>query len=176
MFQNIFMKKNILLIGTLFFIGTLHAQVKKVYGFVQHTQGGAIQDDKTGNKNYAKEKTGDERYFVFIEIKKNTTACIQQVWIKGIAYTFKPDTIRKFPVIHESPNGGEMIPRDTLIKSSREQVIQLMNLTRSNAVKALSNTKRMIAANSIVIIYKSKGKTSAVPLKNLTELHALFTQ
>jgi len=152
------------------------AQIKKIHGFVQHIEGGAMQDNNAESRNNDKVKAGNERYFVFIEIKKHSPVNFQQVWIRGHLYDFKIDTIRKFPLVMQSSNGGELILRDTLIRSTQEQVIQLKDLTRSFGAKPTLNIKKIIAANSIVIVYKHKGKSSTVASKKLDKLHPLFTQ
>jgi len=152
------------------------AQIKKIHGFVQHIEGGAMQDNNAESRNNDKVKAGNERYFVFIEIKKHSPVNFQQVWIKGNLYNFKTDTIRKFPLIVESSNGGELILRDTLIRSTKEEVIQLKDLTRSFGARPPLHIKKITAANSIVIVYKHKGKGSTASSKNLDKLHPLFTQ
>ena len=169
--------KIIFLVLSIFFLtAALHAQVKKIYGFVQRAEGGAMQHNNAENKKNDKEEPRNERYFVFIAIKKNNPVNFQQVWIKGNLYDFKTDTVQQFPLILESSNGGELILRDTLIRSSKDQVIQLKDLARSFSARPPLHIKKIIAANSIVIVYKHKGKSSTMSSKNLDKLHPLFTQ
>jgi hypothetical protein len=151
-----------------------NAQIKKIYGYTQELQGGAMQGrnnirNQSGVSNYS-------RYFLFAEIKKNKPVTFKQVWIKESLYTFKTDTIKKSPVILESSNGGEMILRDTLIRSSKEQIIQLKDLVKSAPAPVSLTVKKLIAANDVVIVFICKGVSTNFILKKLKTVHPLMTQ
>jgi hypothetical protein len=169
--------KIILLVLSVFFmVPVLQGQVKKIYAFAQRIEGGAMQDNNAERKDNNKIKSGNERYFVFIEIKKNDAVYFQQVWINGNLYNFKIDTIKKFPLVMESSNGGELILRDTLIRATKERVIQLKDLVISSGAKLPLAIKKTVAANSVVIVYKYKGKELTACSKNPGKLRPLFTQ
>lgn len=150
---------------------SLNAQVTKVYGYLQGIQGGAMQD-----RNNKQSKAETARYFLFAAILKKRTVYFQQVWIKGNLYSFKPDTIKKIPFILESSNGGEMVNRDTLVKSSTQQIIQLKDLVKKDNAIIPSKIKKLIAANDVVIVFKYRDKTSTITLRKLTSITPLFTQ
>ena len=162
-----------------FLSAAANAQVKKIYGYVQQLNGGAMQDrNSTAQKKGRKDVTSADngRYFLFAEVVKKKTVYFQQVWIKGNLFSFRPDTIRRIPFILESSNGGELINRDTLIKSSAQQIIQLKDPVKKNTVVVPSKIKKLVAANDVVIIFRYNGKISTISLKKLTAISPLFTQ
>ncbi len=158
---------------------TAGAQVKKVYGFSQELYSGVKQDNNlSGGKasNGGDLSSNTQRYFLFIETIKNKEAHIEQVWIKGFLYNYKIDTIKTLPYILENSNGGEMILRDTLVKSSREEIIQLKNLVKASYNIIPKNIKKLVVKNNMVLIFKYKNKRQNITLRKLGIVKPMFAQ
>lgn len=144
-----------------------HAQVKKLYGYAQEVNGGArqINDDPNNDKS-----TNNNRYFLFAEIKKGSKVSFEQVWINGDQYAFKTDTIRNIPFVLQTSNGGELVFRDTLVRSSAGTIIQLKDLVM------IKSNKTRIMKNNVTIWYRYRNKLQSISLQKLKKIHPLFTQ
>jgi hypothetical protein len=158
---------------------TAGAQVKKVYGFSQELYSGVKQDnDLSGGKasNGGDLSSNTQRYFLFIETIKYKRVDIEQVWIKGFLYNYKIDTIKTLPFILENSNGGEMILKDTLVKSSKEEIIQLKNLAKANYKATPKKVRKLVAEKDIVIVFGYKKRLRNITLRKLSTTKPLFTQ
>lgn len=155
------------------------AQVKKIYGYVQEVNGGAMQDRNSLpaiKGGTTKVLIDNSRYFVFAAIKKNSLVTFKQIWIKGNVYDFKLDTIKKLPFVLESSNGGEMVVRDTLIRSSKEQIIQLKYLVQTGPAVVTKNARKLVLENNVVISTSYKNHLFYIALQKLSNVKPLFTQ
>jgi hypothetical protein len=166
------MRKFFLMLIACFFFCFADAQLKKIFGYVQEVDGGARQDD---NLSANKANTGNNRYFLFTEAKKRNAIFFEQVWIKGRLYNFKIDTIKAFPFIWKTSNGGELIFSDTLVRSSKEIILRLKDLAGSDRVIAKAN-RNLIAKNDVVIFYRYKNGLQSITLQKLKKMRPLFTQ
>jgi hypothetical protein len=155
------------------------AQVIKIYCYEQAIEGGAqqernIQIPATGNE--VNEAELQKRFFLFAELKKASPVIIEQIYIKGRLYNFKSDTIKRFPFILQTSNGGEMIFRDTLVKGSTNIIIHLKDLVPVNNKNIPSDIRKKITKSNVVIRYRLKNKIQIASLASVKNLRPLFTQ
>lgn len=171
------MNKTILILFALIVSIQLHAQVKRIYGYKQEMVGGNIKaaddiENKSGNEKSSSSAT--IRYFIFAEIDKGKAIIPLQLWLNKKSYSFTIDTVKTFPLIHISSDGGERILRDTLIKSTTGYIIQLKNPVQLKQQTIEKNIKKNILVNSIVFIYRYNKKTYRIFLKKLKKLTPIF--
>ena len=171
------MKKKLFILCTLIVSMQLHAQVKKIYGYKQDVVGGTMQvDDNTENKSSNEKpiQTERTRYFLFAEIDRKKSIIPQQLWINKKQYSFTIDTVKSFPAIRITSDGGDRIFRDTLIASANGYVIQLKDPVQIKQQHLSKNIQKNILDNSIVFIYRYHNKTYRIFLKNIKALRPLF--
>lgn len=170
------MKVSLLVLVISFALNPACSQVVRLYGFEQPVSGGMGKGEPAVTGIDEMPATENSRYFVFAEIKKGQSVFIKNVWIKGKAFSFKIDSVKKLPYILQTTNGGEMIFRDTLLRSARGNVIQLTSLARLENVKSSLAFRDVIMTNDVVIIFGYRKKTMTTALKKIKRVSPLFTQ
>ena len=170
------MQKIFLLIGMFIISNEINAQIKRIYGYVQEINGGAMQENNQPVR-YPQISLDNRRYFVFAELAMGKPASFEQLWINGNLYSFKTETVRKMPIIIQS-RSGEMISRDTLLKGARPVVIQLLDLVLVPQKKRIipRNIRTLITKNEIVIVSKTRNKSYYTSLHRTVKLFPLFTE
>jgi len=156
-------------------ISNVGAQVKKIYGYSQAVSGGAKMADDLNSNSPNAENENNNRFFIFAEVEKGKRIGFEEVWIKGNSYAFKTDTVKKFPFILTTSNGGELIFRDTLVRTSGYCVIQLTNLVKTNK-QVPKNNRNLIAKNDVVIFFRHNGRMKNISLPRVKKTKPLFTQ
>lgn len=154
-------------------------QIIKIYCYQQAINGGAQQDKNiqaAATSSEVKEPESNKRFFLFAEFRKTSPVIIEQVYIKGLPYNFKPDSIKKFPFILQTSNGGEIVFMDTLVKGSTHIIIHLNNLVPVNNRSIPSDIRKKITKSNVVIKYRLKNKIQATSLARVKNLRPLFTQ
>ena len=155
------------------------AQVIKIHCYEQAIEGGAEQErdiQVTGIGKEVNEPESQKRFFLFAELRKASPVIIEQVYIKGRLYNFRSDTVKRFPFILQTSNGGEMIFRDTLVKSSTNIIIHLKDLVPVNNKTISSDIRKKITKGNVVIRYRLKNKIQIASLTRVKNLRPLFTQ
>lgn len=152
------------------------AQISKLFCFEQSINGGAMRSDDNEIARGTANSGELNRYFVFAEVKKKSQIVFTDLWIKGLCYTFKTDSVKKLPFVFTTSSGGELVFTDTLVRSSSQQVIQLHSIVANPGKSIPAGIKQKILLNSVVLCYKIKNQPLFFSLKNIKKLRPLFTQ
>ena len=154
-------------------------QVKKVYGYLQTVTAGAEQAGELPTKNHEEIEElryGAARYFLFVDIKRNATVSIEQVWIKARHFDFKTDTVKELPFVLKSFSGPGIFFSDTLVKSTLGTVVQLTGLVKSDGKLREEKLRPLIEGNDVVIIFRCRKKLFTKTLKRLISIRPVFAQ
>lgn len=174
---NIIVSRKMLLLYALCLSLHVHAQVRKLYGYSQALYGGAIQaNDNIENKqeNEKPIQPANTRYFIFAEIEKKNVVFPLQLWINKKLYQFTVDSIKQFPFILLSSNGGESLSKDTLVKSASGYILQLRNPILIKQQNIPKNIRTIVRENELVLIYQYKGKLHKFFLQHLKQVSPIF--
>ncbi len=154
----------------------LQAQVTKIYFFEQEINGGASRQTNTKPVTDSKEAAYNVRFFLFAETKKNAATLFKQLWIKGRLYSFKPDTLKILPFILRTSSGGELIFTDTLVRSTREIIIRLNDITQIPLHPGQKTVPAEAMKNNVVLFYSCKKRKQYFKTNKIQQLRPLFTQ
>ena len=80
------------------------------------------EDGKESTKTVTKIKS----YQLFIEYKKSTTIKVTKLWIDGVAYQVRTETITSTPVLFKTNIVANSYTTDTLVTKTSNKVIQLL--------------------------------------------------
>ncbi len=173
------MKLHFILILLLSLSGFTKAQVVRIYCYEQPIEGGAQQANDilvSGMGKDQSESASSGRFFLFVEVRKFNPVFFEEVYIKGRFYSFKTDSIKKLPFIIQNSNGGEMILRDTLVRSSKNIIIHIKDLALVNDKTISPVIRKRTTKTNIVIRYKLNKKICVTSSSKIEYLKPLFTQ
>ncbi|HAO47551.1 MAG TPA: hypothetical protein PLZ45_02425 [Ferruginibacter sp.] len=170
------MKTQFLFFAVIFISVPAFSQVIRLYGYEQAVSGGAEKEQGFISGKEEKPVTGNNRYFLFAEVKKGEPVIMKNVWIKRNSFSFKTDTLKKLPYVLQNSNGGELSFRDTLVKSAGGNVIQLSALSRIDNIQMPAGLKNKVIRNELVIVFLYRKKTLTAVLKKIKRVTPLFTQ
>ena len=147
--------------------------VKKVYGYKQASISGILPD-------YSEEKdikpTGKKKpkqtynYWFYLELPKTEKIKITGLWISGVSYDIKTDTITELPVKKIIFTG--MAKNDTMIMvpATKNKII----LIYPSGESKIDNSKyelNLFSSNELVIRYVWKKKIYYTTMRKLKELN-----
>ena len=121
------------------------------------------EDGKESTKTVTKIKS----YQLFIEYKKNTTIKATKLWIDGIAYHVRTETITSTPVLFKTNIVANSYTTDTLVTKTSNKVIQLLT---DGEIKPIPKSKPKNATGKIIVEYSYKGKTYLYTFKEITKI------
>lgn len=145
----------------------------QLYGFSQVTIPGAAAakrvTDDAGNTVERRTEDLKVSYFIYLSTVAKTRVYPMEVWIKGKAYSARPEAIATTPV---QISGNVVVGRTqktTLVPKTTQKVTRLIPIPLT-ASKSSKKAQTLAGENELVVVYKQGGKTYYKTLKTLTEL------
>ena len=146
--------------------------VKKVYGYKQASIPGIIPDYSEENDVQPSGNTKPKQnfnYWFFLEFPKTERINITGLWISGIRYDIKTDTITDLPLRKIVFTGLEKNDTTILVPATKNKVILIHPSGESNAKD--SKYELTIASQSELIVrYTWKNKIYYSTMKKLKEI------
>jgi hypothetical protein len=145
----------------------------QLYGFSQVTIPGAAAAKRVTDDagNVVERRTEDLKmnYFIYLRTAVKTRVYPVEVWIKGKAFSARPEIISNTPVQVSGPVVMGRTQKTTLVPKTTQKVIQLVPIPLTSN-KSTQKAQNLAAANELVVVYKQGGKTYYKTLKAITEL------
>lgn len=171
------MNYRIIILSAFFLLAafTIHAQTgqDQLYGFSQVTIPGAAAakrvTDDAGNTVERRTEDLKVTYYIYLSTTAKTRVYPIEVWIKGNAYSARPETVGSTPVQVSGPVVMGRTQKKTLVPKTTQKVTRLVPIPLT-ADKSSQKAQKLAAENELVVVYKQGGKTFYKTLKALTEL------
>ena len=146
--------------------------VKKIYGYKQASIPGALLNYPEENDIQPTGKTKPKQnynYWFFLEFLKNEKIHITGLWISGIHYELKTDTITELPVIKIVFTG--MVKNDTtiMVPATKNKVL-LVHPSGESKKKDSKYESDLARQNELVVRYTWKNKIYYSTMKKLKEI------
>lgn len=145
----------------------------KLYGFSQAVIPGAAAAKRVTDDagNVVERRTEDIRmnYFIYLSTVAKTRVYPIEVWIKGNAFSARPETVASTPVQVLGNVVMGRTQKTTLVPKTTQKVTRLIPIPLA-ANKSSQKAKALAAENELVVVYKQGGKTFYKTLKSITEL------
>src|SRR5262245_44600215 len=143
------MKRNILI--TLLFGGAIASSfiqtpvIKKSHGYKQASIPGTVpaNTEETGIQPQKNKRKQNYNYWFYFEIPKTEKINVTRLWIAGIAYDIKQETIIDLPVKKMIFNGLANNDTIVLVPATKNRVILVYPLGESNNTSISSNVKSL---------------------------------
>jgi hypothetical protein len=146
--------KTILLCIPLFFALASFSQGKKprLYAYSQATSAGVkpAEVDMAGNMKTANNR--NQSYLIYLEVPRNKTLRVNELWINGQAHLAEIDTVAT-PI--RSNSGIRSMEEKELVAATENVVIRLIPRETANVT---DKNKRKYAGGKAVVVYFSLGK------------------
>jgi hypothetical protein len=146
--------------------------VKKVYGYKQASIPGTLPDYSEENdiQPSGKTKPGQNyNYWFFLELSKTEKINITGLWISGIRYDIKSDTITELPVRKIIFTGMEKNDTTIMVPATKNKVI-LVHPSGENRLDDSKSALNLARQNELVVRYTWKNKIYYSTMKKLKEL------
>jgi hypothetical protein len=172
------MKHLFLFILTIGFTIISIAQTKgsaKLYGFKEPvTSGVAPSNIEDGNgKEIKNEAKSTFNYFIYLQTISRVYP--SEMWINGVPYSVKVETIKSTPVKRDNSNNPSQTTSTILVPKTTHKVVMLTPAPAIN--DKLSKKGRSLSKdNELVVVYKQAGKFYYSNLKKMKELEAAIMQ
>jgi hypothetical protein len=146
--------------------------VKKIYGYKQASIPGILRDHSKENDIQPSGKTKPKQnynYWFYLEFPKTEKVNITGLWISGIRYDIKTDTIADLPVRKIIFTGLEKNDTTIMVPVTKNKIILVYPSGESkiNDSKYALNLARL---NELVVRYVWKNKIYYTTIKKLKEL------
>ena len=147
--------------------------VKKVYGYKQASIPGILPNYSEENNIHPTGKSKPKQnynYWFYLEFLKTEKINITGLWISGIRYDIKADTITNLPVRKIVFTGMEKNDTTIMVPVTKNKIILVYPSGESkfNDSKYALNLARL---NELVVRYVWKNKTCYATMKKLKELN-----
>jgi hypothetical protein len=148
--------------------------VKKIYGYKQVSIPGILPKNAEKNGIQPTGKTKPKQnynYWFYLKISKPEKIKITGLWIGGIAYNIKAETIDQLPVKKIILTGTKKNDTTIMVPYTKNKVMLVYPSGESiNELIKTNPLKNIAMANELVIAYSWKNKTYYSTLKKLKEL------
>ena len=147
--------------------------VKKVYGYRQASIPGILPSYSEENDIQPTGKTKPKQnynYWFYLEFPKNEKINITGLWIAGIRYDIKSDTITDLPVRKIVYTGMEKNDTTIMVPLTKNNIV----LIYPSGESKIDNSKyalNLARSNELVIRYAWKNKIYYTTMKKLKELN-----
>ena len=146
--------------------------MKKVYGYKQASIPGILPDYSEENDIQPTGKTKPKQnynYWFFLEFPKTEKVNITGLWISGIRYEIKSDTITDLPVRKIVFTGLEKNDTTIMVPATKNRVI-LVHPSGESKTDDSKYAVQLAGRNELVIRYTWKNKIYYSTMKKLKEL------
>ena len=153
----------------------LRAQSKsdRLFGYSQVTTPGIAKADEIENLDGTVTKTNErgnnKRHFIYLSTLAKTSVYPIEVWIKGEAFSARPESIAGTPVEISGPVVMGRPQKITLVPKTTQKVTRLIPIPLMEG-KSTNKGATLAQENELVVVYKQGGKTIYKTLKTLKEL------
>jgi hypothetical protein len=169
------MKKNVLFAVLLSLLSnaafTQKTPLCKVYAYSQAVLPGtkppvSISEGGIEIKHAAEQKMN---YYLYVELKKNSSVKIISMWLNGKSYSFNTEPVNNTPVELKSDDPSANVI--TLVPATVNTVV-LLSPGKENipAKKPAAWLKKPVSASELVLVYQWKGKLWYAAVSKITAL------
>lgn len=146
--------------------------VKKVYGYKQSSIPGILPDFSEANDIHPTGKSKHKQnynYWFYLEFSKTEKISVTGLWISGIRYDIKADTITELPVrkiiFTGTPNNDT-----TILVPATKNKVTLLYPSGESKINSSKNEVNLSSSNELVVRYVWKKKTYYSTMMKLKEL------
>lgn len=142
--------------------------VKKLHAFKQASIPGIVPRLPENENKPKEERKPDYNYWFYLEVQKKKNIRITGLWINGVCFDIKTDSIQNLPVkkiIYTGATGNDTL---TLAPETRHRVILVYPAALANqSITVTKKTEELINRNELVIRYTCKGKIYYAKVKTI---------
>lgn len=146
--------------------------VKKVYGYKQSSIPGIIPDYSEENDVQPSGKTKPKQnfnYWFFLEFTKTERVNVTGLWISGIRYDLKTDTITDLPLKKIVFTGLDKNDTTIMVPATKNKVI-LVHPSGESKIDDPKYALNLARQNELVVRYTWKNKSYYSTIKKLKEI------
>jgi hypothetical protein len=149
------------------------AAIINVYAYAQSVTPGTPPTVliNEGGKEEKTQPVERVNYFLYAEQRRTTHVSFTTVWIKGIPYPVKADSVSITPVEMGSPGKEIYMETITLVPKTRQKVWSISpGAALSTPGRPSATLQKLIKKSALVLVYKWKGRLYYYAVKKINKL------
>ena len=148
--------------------------IAKGYAYLRESMPGIVPRtvDEKGNEIIREDKP-IASYELFLEYKKGNNIKPVKLWINGVPYRVRTETIKSTPILYKRETVGNNFESDTLVQKTSYGVLRLLPDGELNPAPM---TKQTNSGNKLLVEYYWKGKKYSYTIKDIRKLTPLILQ
>lgn len=165
-----------LLVGLVPAFGQKFCTKARIHAFKRSSIPGIIQEPEVRDDGKVINKPVKPvvSYFIYMELPSSRTL-VDRVWIDGVSYRTSIDTISSTPVIISGGQPGKFEARDTVVPSTRKQVVRL-NIHEALATDPSENIRKQLEGTAVLIEFHNGKRQYFTRAKEWKKLPSVVLQ